>query len=162
MFRRAGRFLTPLALGLAATAASTAAAAQVETATWSRTAAETVHPGPILPFTQYALDNGLTLIVREDRKLPIVSVEVVYQAGSRDDPPGKAGLAHLFEHLLFYGSQHHPHNYLVTMQRLGGTNVNGGTGHDATAAYQTVPTSQLDAVLWLESDRMGYLLAALN
>lgn len=147
MLRSAARFLTPFALGLAALAGM---------------AAETVHPGPILPFTQFVLDNGLTVIVREDRKLPIVSVEVVYQAGSRDDPPGKAGLAHLFEHLLFYGSQHHPHNFLVTMQRLGGTNVNGGTGHDATAAYQTVPISQLDAVLWLESDRMGYLLAALN
>jgi len=117
---------------------------------------------PILPFTQFILDNGLTVIVREDHKLPIVSVEVVYQVGSRNDPPGKSGLAHLFEHLLFYGSQHHPHNYLVTMQRLGGTNVGGGTGPDLTAGYQTVPVSQLDAVLWLESDRMGHLLPALT
>jgi zinc protease len=117
---------------------------------------------PILPFTQFILDNGLTLIVREDRKLPIVSVEVVYQVGSRNDPPGKSGLAHLFEHLLFYGSQHHPHNFLVAMQRLGGTNVNGGTGPDLTTGYQTVPVSQLDAALWLESDRMGYLLPALT
>ena len=119
-------------------------------------------PEPILPFTQFALDNGLTVLVREDHKLPIVSVEVVYQAGSRNDPPGKSGLAHLFEHLLFYGSEHHPHNFLVAMQRLGGTNVNGGTGPDLTTVYETVPISQLDAVLWLESDRMGYLLPALT
>jgi zinc protease len=77
-------------------------------------------PEPILPFTQFTLDNGLTVLVREDHKLPIVSVEVVYQAGARNDPPGKSGLAHLFEHLLFYGSEHHPHNFLVAMQRLGG------------------------------------------
>src|SRR5262245_10141811 len=117
-------------------------------------AAETPSPEPILPFAEFALDNGLTVLVREDHKLPIVSVEVVYQVGSRNDPPGKSGLAHLFEHLLFYGSQHHPHNFLATMQKLGGTNVIGGTGPDLTTAYETVPVSRLDAVLWLESDRM--------
>ena len=131
-------------------------------APWAQTATETARPEPILPFTQFTLDNGLTVLVREDHKLPIVSVEVVYQAGSRNDPPGKSGLAHLFEHLLFYGSEHHPHNFLVAMQRLGGTNVNGGTGPDLTTVYETVPISQLDAVLWLESDRMGYLLPALT
>ena len=123
--------------------------------TWAQTVTESARLEPILPFTEFTLDNGLTILIREDHKLPIVSVEVVYQAGSRNDPPGKAGLAHLFEHLLFYGSQHHPHNFLVTMQRLGGTNVNGGTGPDLTTVYETVPISQLDAVLWLESDRMG-------
>ena len=130
--------------------------------TWAQTVTESARLEPILPFTEFTLDNGLTVLIREDHKLPIVSVEVVYQAGSRNDPPGKAGLAHLFEHLLFYGSQHHPHNFLVTMQRLGGTNVNGGTGPDLTTVYQAVPISQLDAVLWLESDRMGYLLPALT
>lgn len=123
---------------------------------------ESAQPEPILPYTEFTLDNGLTVLVREDHKLPIVSVEVVFQAGSRNDPPGKSGLAHLFEHLLFYGSEHHPHNFLVAMQRLGGTNVNGGTGPDLTTVYQTVPISHLDAVLWLESDRMGYLLPALT
>ena len=130
--------------------------------TWAQTVTESARLEPILPFTEFTLDNGLTVLIREDHKLPIVSVEVVYQAGSRNDPPGKAGLAHLFEHLLFYGSQHHPHNFLVTMQRLGGTNVNGGTGPDLTTVYETVPISQLDAVLWLESDRMGYVLPALT
>lgn len=130
--------------------------------TWAQTVTESARLEPILPFTEFTLENGLTVLIREDHKLPIVSVEVVYQAGSRNDPPDKAGLAHLFEHLLFYGSQHHPHNFLVTMQKLGGTNVNGGTGPDLTTVYETVPISQLDAVLWLESDRMGYLLPALT
>jgi zinc protease len=134
----------------------------VSTASWSRTATEPARLDLILPFTQFTLDNGLTVLVREDHKLPIVSVEVIYEVGSRDDPPGKSGMAHLFEHLLFYGSQHNPHNFLVTMQRLGGPNVNGGTGPDLTSVYETVPVSRLDAVLWLESDRMGYLLPALT
>jgi len=134
----------------------------MSTTAWSQKATETAQPEPILPFTQFTLDNGLTVLVREDHKLPIASVSVIYNVGSRDDPPGKAGLAHLFEHLLFYGSQHHPRNFLVTMQSLGGTNVSGGTDLDGTILLETVPISQLDAVLWLESDRMGYLLPALN
>ena len=147
---RASQWQSVLALLLASAAA------------WTQAAADAARPEPILPFTEFTLDNGLTVLVREDHKLPIVSVEVVYQAGSRNDPPGKSGLAHLFEHLLFYGSEHHPHNFLVAMQRLGGTNVNGGTGPDLTTVYETVPISQLDAALWLESDRMGYLLPALT
>lgn len=134
----------------------------ISAAALSQTAVQTALAEPILPFTQFTLDNGLTLLVREDHKLPIVSVEVIYRVGSRNDPPGKAGLAHLFEHLLFYGSQHNPGSFLVAMKSLGGTNVNGGTGHDTTNLIETVPISQLDAVLWLESDRMGYLLPALN
>src|SRR5262245_8694512 len=90
----------------------------------AQTAAETRSPEPILPYAKFTLDNGLTVLVREDHKLPIVSVEVVYQVGARNDPPGKSGLAHLFEHLLFYGSQHHPRSFLETMQKLGGANVN--------------------------------------
>ncbi len=147
--------VTAIALGFAP-AAPMPAIASAQTATGQKLA-----PEPILPFTRFTLDNGLTILVREDHKLPIVSVAVIYNVGSRDDPPGKAGLAHLFEHLLFYGSKHVPGNYLVAIQRLGGT-VNGGTGYDTTNLIETVPVSRLDAVLWLESDRMGYLLPALN
>lgn len=126
---------------------------------WSQTAAQTLQPeAPILrPFIQFTLDNGLTVLVREDHKLPIASVTVIYNVGSRFDPSGRSGMAHLFEHLLFYGSQHNPRNFLVTMQSLGITNTNGGTGIDTTSLVETAPISQLDAVLWLESDRMGYL-----
>ncbi|HEV2912374.1 MAG TPA: pitrilysin family protein [Pyrinomonadaceae bacterium] len=127
-------------------------------ASWSTTAAQTVQPDPILrPFTQFTLDNGLTVLVREDHKLPIASVTVIYNVGSRFDPPGRNGMAHLFEHLLFYGSQHNPRGHLVATQSLGITNTNGGTGIDMTSLIETAPISQLDAVLWLESDRMGYL-----
>ena len=130
----------------------------MSTAAWSQTATQTAQPEPILrPFTQFTLDNGLTVLVREDHKLPIAAVTVVYKVGSRDDPPGRNGMAHLFEHLLFYGSQHNPRNFLVTMQSLGITDTNGGTDYDATILLETAPISQLDAVLWLESDRMGYL-----
>src|ERR1051325_3041951 len=100
----------------------------------SQTTAETTPLEPILrPFTQFTLDNGLTVLVREDHKLPIASVTVVYNVGSRFDPPGRNGMAHLFEHLLFYGSQHNPRNFLVTMQSLGITNTNGGTKIDTTS-----------------------------
>lgn len=130
----------------------------MSTVAWSQTATAPAHPEPILrPFTQFTLDNGLTVLVREDHKLPIAAVTVVYKVGSRNDPPGRNGMAHLFEHLLFYGSQHNPRNFLVTMQSLGITDTNGGTDYDATILLETAPISQLDAVLWLESDRMGYL-----
>ncbi len=123
----------------------------------SQTAADSAPAEAILPFTQFTLDNGLTVLVREDHKLPIASVTVIYNVGSRFDPPGRNGMAHLFEHLLFYGSQHSPRGFLVTSQGLGITNTNGGTGIDTTSLIETAPISQLDAVLWLESDRMGYL-----
>jgi zinc protease len=133
------------------------------TVAWPRTPTETAQPAPILrPFTQFTLDNGLTVLVREDHKLPIASVTVIYNVGSRFDPPGRSGMAHLVEHLLFYGSQHDPRSFLETTQRLGITNTNGGTGVDTTSLIETAPISQLDAVLWLESDRMGYLLPALT
>lgn len=128
----------------------------------SQASGQTTQPAPILAAAQFTLDNGLTVFVREEHRLPIVSVAVVYNAGSRFDPPGKAGLAHLIEHLLFYGSQHNPRNFLMTMQGLGISNTNGGTGPDLTNLIETAPVSQLDAVLWLESDRMGYLLPAVT
>jgi zinc protease len=128
----------------------------------SQAASDNSPQQPILPFTQFTLDNGLTVLVREDHKLPIVSVTVIYRAGSRDDPPGREGMSHLIEHLLFYGSQHSPKNYLVTLKGLGITNTNGGTGPDTMDLIETAPVSELDAVLWLESDRMGYLVPSLT
>lgn len=124
----------------------------------ARAQTATAQPEPILrPFTEATLDNGLTVLIREDHKLPIASVTVIYNVGSRFDPPGRSGMAHLFEHLLFYGSQHSPRSFLVASQSLGITNTNGGTGIDTTSLIETAPISQLDALLWLESDRMGYL-----
>lgn len=113
-------------------------------------------------YRRLRLPNGLTVIVQEDHKWPIVSLSVWYRTGTGDDPAGKRGFAHLFEHLMFYGSEHHDLPYLDTMAAIGGTRINAQTGLDWTAYYQTVPTASLDRALWLESDRMGYLLGALG
>ncbi|HPP01905.1 MAG: insulinase family protein [Candidatus Omnitrophica bacterium] len=115
-----------------------------------------------IPFTKYVLDNGLTLIVHEDHKAPIVAVNVWYHVGSKNEKPGKTGFAHLFEHLMFNGSKHFNDDYFKLMEPLGATNLNGTTNFDRTNYFQNVPKSALDVVLWAESDRMGHLLDAID
>lgn len=110
---------------------------------------------------KYVLDNGLTLLVHEDRSAPQVFVAVYYKVGSRDEEPGKTGFAHLFEHLMFNGSENHDREYFEPIQDVGGS-VNGDTWFDRTRYYQTVPSTALERVLWLESDRMGHLLGAIT
>jgi zinc protease len=108
------------------------------------------------------LKNGLTLIVHEDHKAPMVAVNVWYHVGSKNEKPGKTGFAHLFEHLMFGGSEHHKSRYLETMEPLGATDLNGTTNNDRTNYFEDVPTSALDTTLWLESDRMGYMIGAID
>jgi zinc protease len=115
-----------------------------------------------IPYTQYTLDNGLTLIVHVDRKAPIAAVNVWYDVGSADEPEGKTGFAHLFEHLMFNGSENFNDDYFKALDRLGATGTNGTTNFDRTNYFQVVPTSALDSVLWLESDRMGHMLGAIS
>ena len=115
-----------------------------------------------IPYTQFELDNGLTVIVHEDRKAPIVGVAVWYTVGSKDEPKGETGFAHLFEHLMFNGSENAPNDYFQYLQEMGATDYNGTTNFDRTNYFQTVPTGALDRALWLESDRMGYLLGAIT
>ncbi|MEW6747584.1 MAG: pitrilysin family protein [Planctomycetota bacterium] len=115
-----------------------------------------------IPYSRTVLDNGLTLIVHEDRKAPIVAVNLWYHVGSKDEKPGRTGLAHLFEHLMFNGSEHFNDDYFQMTERLGATDLNGTTGYDRTNYFQNVPTTALDAILWLESDRMGHLLGAID
>ncbi len=115
-----------------------------------------------IPYTKYRLDNGLTLLVHEDRKAPIVSVNVWYHVGSKNEQPGKTGFAHLFEHLMFNGSEHFNDDYFQAMERVGATNLNGTTNSDRTNYFQNVPTPALDLALWMESDRMGHLLGAID
>ena len=115
-----------------------------------------------IPYTQFVLDNGLTLIVHEDHKAPIVAVNVWYHVGSKNEVPGRTGFAHLFEHLMFNGSEHFDDDYFQGAERLGATDLNGTTNEDRTNYFQTVPTSALDAILWLESDRMGHMLGAVT
>ncbi len=110
-----------------------------------------------IPYQKFVLDNGLTLIVHEDHKAPIVAVNLWYHVGSKNEKPGKTGFAHLFEHLMFGGSQHAPGVYIKALETVGATDLNGTTNFDRTNFFQDVPTSALDYTLWMESDRMGYL-----
>ncbi|MEE4539024.1 MAG: pitrilysin family protein [Erythrobacter sp.] len=115
-----------------------------------------------IPYEEFELDNGLTVIVHEDRKAPIVGVAVWYNVGSKDEPRGKTGFAHLFEHLMFNGSENAPNDYFQYLQEMGATDYNGTTNFDRTNYFQTVPRPALERALWLESDRMGYLLGAVT
>jgi len=115
-----------------------------------------------IPWTRFTLDNGLTVIVHEDRKAPVVALSVWYNVGSKDEPKGSTGFAHLFEHLMFGGSENAPGSYLGRLRNLGPTNLNGTTWFDRTNYFQTVPTPALEQALYLESDRMGYLLGEIG
>jgi len=115
-----------------------------------------------IPFETFTLDNGLRVVVHEDRKAPVVSVQVWYNVGSKDEPVGQTGFAHLFEHMLFYGSENVPGQVFEHLERMGATDWNGSTWFDRTNYYETVPTSALETALFLESDRMGYLLGAVS
>jgi zinc protease len=118
--------------------------------------------GVDIPYQRFVLDNGLTLIVHEDRKAPIVAVNVWYHVGSKNEKPGKSGFAHLFEHLMFNGSENYDTDYFRGLEDIGATDVNGTTNSDRTNYFQNVPTPALDRVLFLESDRMGHLLGAID
>ena len=115
-----------------------------------------------LTFEKFQLDNGLTVVVHEDHKAPVVNVAVWYHIGSADEPAGKTGFAHLFEHLMFSGSEHHKTGYFKPFERVGATDQNGTTSNDRTNYFETVPTTALDMALWMESDRMGHLLGAIG
>jgi zinc protease len=115
-----------------------------------------------IPYQKFVLSNGLTLIVHEDRKAPIVAVNIWYHVGSKNEKKGKTGFAHLFEHLMFNGSEHFNQDYFKMLEKLGATDENGTTDNDRTNYFQNVPTSALDTVLWMESDRMGHLLGAID
>ena len=115
-----------------------------------------------IPYKKFVLDNGLTLLVHEDHKAPIVAVNVWYHVGSKNEKPGRTGFAHLFEHLMFNGSENFNDDYFKVLERVGATDLNGTTSEDRTNYFQNVPTSAVDLALWMESDRMGHLLGALD
>jgi zinc protease len=114
-----------------------------------------------IPFTKHTLDNGLDVVVHEDSHVPMAAVSVWYHVGSRHERPGRTGFAHLFEHLMFKGSAHHPGGYFEPLQEAGAL-VNGSTNPDRTNYWEVVPAESLELALWMESDRMGYLLPALT
>ncbi len=115
-----------------------------------------------IKYEKFVLDNGLTLIVHEDHKAPIVAVNIWYHVGSKNEKEGKTGFAHLFEHLMFNGSENNKEDYFQVMERIGATDLNGTTNNDRTNYFENVPTSALDLALWMESDRMGHLLGAIT
>ncbi|QNE04905.1 M16 family metallopeptidase [Croceicoccus marinus] len=118
--------------------------------------------GVDIPYQMFTLENGLTVLVHEDRKTPVVAVSVWYGVGSKHEPRGKTGFAHLFEHLMFNGSENAPGDFFEPLQQVGATDFNGTTWFDRTNYFQTVPTGALDTALFLESDRMGHLLGAVT
>ena len=115
-----------------------------------------------IPYQKFVLENGLTLIVHEDHKAPIVAVNVWYHVGSKNEKAGKTGFAHLFEHLMFNGSENHDDEYFRPLELVGATDLNGTTNRDRTNYFQNVPSSAIDVPLWMESDRMGHLLGVVT
>ena len=116
---------------------------------------------PELKVEKYTLPNGLTVILHEDHKTPVVAVNVLYKVGSKDEKPGRTGFAHLFEHMMFQGSKNHDTDYFRPLEKLG-AELNGTTDEDQTNYYETVPSNALELALWLEADRMGFLLPAMT
>ena len=137
---------------------------------FAQTAAPAPKPVPVaelvkqvdIPYSEFRLDNGLRVIVNTDRKAPVVAVSVWYNVGSKFEPKGKTGFAHLFEHLMFNGSENAPGDYFTYTKQIGATDLNGTTYFDRTNYFETVPSSALERTLFLESDRMGYLLGAIT
>ncbi|GAA0378636.1 pitrilysin family protein [Brevundimonas terrae] len=150
--------------------AHTAAVTATTPAPASTTQAQELRGAPVadliarvdIPWKRFQLDNGLTVLVNEDHKAPVVAVSVWYNVGSKDEPKGSTGFAHLFEHLMFGGSENSPSSHIQTMNAAGATALNGTTWFDRTNYFQTVPTPALEYTLYLESDRMGYLLGQVS
>ncbi len=115
-----------------------------------------------IPYQEFTLDNGLRVIVHTDRKAPIVALSVWYDVGSKHEPAGETGFAHLFEHLMFNGSENAPGDFFAPLREVGATDLNGTTSFDRTNYFETVPRPALEKALYLESDRMGYLLGAVT
>lgn len=115
-----------------------------------------------ISYQKFVLKNGLRLIVHEDHKAPIVAINVWYHVGSKNEKEGKTGFAHLFEHLMFNGSENFDDDYFQALERIGATDLNGTTNEDRTNYFQNVPKNALDLALWMESDRMGHLLGAVT
>ncbi|MBU0509902.1 insulinase family protein [bacterium] len=121
------------------------------------TGTSTAQELPPLKIEKYELSNGLDVIFHEDHTIPTVTVNVWYHVGSKNEKAGKTGYAHLFEHMMFEGSEHYPEDFSEPYDRIGGDN-NASTNEDRTNYYETVPSNYLEMALWLESDRMAHLL----
>ncbi|MDR7135630.1 putative Zn-dependent peptidase [Lysobacter niastensis] len=148
--------LRPAVLSLAL--ATALGGAFMPSAGWAAPKAATVD----IPYEEFTLPNGLRVVVHTDRKAPIVAVNLWYHVGSKDEPAGRTGFAHLFEHLMFNGSENHKGEFFEPFELVGTTDQNGTTNNDRTNYFENVPTTALDMALWMESDRMGHLLGAID
>ena len=117
---------------------------------------------PYIKYDTFTLENGLTVVVHEDRKVPMVAVNVWYHVGSKNEKVGKTGFAHLFEHLMFNGTENYNNEYFEPFEKIGATDQNGTTNSDRTNYFQNVPTNALDLALWMESERMGHILDVID
>jgi len=147
--------LAALAIALAATFGGVAAFTPVAALAAPKAAVD-------IPFEEFTLPNGLRVVVHTDRKAPIVAVNLWYHVGSKDEPAGRTGFAHLFEHLMFNGSENHKGEYFAPFELVGATDMNGTTNSDRTNYFENVPTTALDMALWMESDRMGHMVGAID
>jgi predicted Zn-dependent peptidase len=161
------RTLAPLAAAFALLGSSIGATAQVETNAAEQAAdpqiasLDEIIAAVDIPYETFTLDNGLTTIVHTDRKSPLVGVTVYYRVGSKSEPRGRTGFAHLFEHIMFTGSEN-VENFDIPLEAAGSTGTNGSTSYDRTNYVETVPSGALDLALMMEADRMGYLLGAVT
>jgi zinc protease len=163
MNKIAGLFLALMAVSISSLCLSAQPAPASKAKEPAHAAASNVKiPIPDIKYTKFVLKNGLTVLVHEDHKAPVVAVNTWYHVGSKNEKLGKTGFAHLFEHLMFSGSDNFNHTYLNAMEGIGATNLNGTTNNDRTNYFENVPTSMLDYVLFAESDRMGHLLGVLD
>jgi zinc protease len=152
----------PIAHSATARTADTArTAANARTGAGATPVAGTL-PDIEIPYQKSVLANGLTLLIHEDHKAPIVAVDVWYHVGSKDEHAGRTGFAHLFEHLMFTSSENHHDEFFRPLLAVGATKMNGNTWLDRTTYFENVPVNALDTALWLESDRMGHLLGAID
>ncbi|WHI45174.1 M16 family metallopeptidase [Microbulbifer sp. JMSA004] len=160
------KYSLPLALAVAISACSEAPKShknsEITTNPTSVSTSENKLPSLEIKYEKFTLPNGLRVIVHEDRKAPIVSIGVWYHVGSKDEKPGRTGFAHLFEHLMFNGSENYNDEFFKPFELAGATGMNGTTWLDRTNYFETVPTNALDMALWMESDRMGHLLGAIT
>ncbi len=152
--------IRPAALALALSAALLGGAAFVPAPALAK--AKSSVASVDIPYEEFTLPNGLRVVVHTDRKAPVVAVNIWYHVGAKDEPAGRTGFAHLFEHLMFQASENHRGEFFEPFKQVGVTDQNGTTNTDRTNYFQNVPTTALDMALWMESDRMGHLLGAVD
>jgi zinc protease len=163
MHKIAGLFLALMVVSSTSVSQSAASKPAAKAKAPAHSAASSVNiPIPDIKYTKFVLKNGLTILVHEDHKAPIVAVNTWYHVGSKNEKPGKTGFAHLFEHLMFSGSENFNYTYINAMERIGANDLNGTTNNDRTNFFENVATSMLDYALFAESDRMGHLLGVLD